>query len=237
MATRQNAHPPMEPLSPPMMHKLVFTILVHGLPDSQTGIALDVLNEAQSNPNPQVRELAVVALAELPVSPAKRVNALMRGLQDSVARVRRRAARALGDFGMHALPAIPSLISGLRDHDASVRRDAAGTLGRLGHAAGSATENLITLLADPDTRTRVVVSTALKRIGRPAVPALMITLLNPNAELRARAVNLLGQIAPDDEDVIEAIQNAASDWDEEVRKQAEIVLGIDTVPIAELIEA
>src|SRR5580692_1140112 len=82
-ATRQLAHPPMEPLSPPMMHKLVFTILVHGLPDSQTGIALDVLLEAQSNPNPQVRELAVVALAELTVPPAKRVAALVRGLQDT----------------------------------------------------------------------------------------------------------------------------------------------------------
>lgn len=29
----------MEPLTPQAMHKLVFTILVHGLPDSQTGIA------------------------------------------------------------------------------------------------------------------------------------------------------------------------------------------------------
>src|SRR5580704_8441066 len=134
---------PMEPLSPQIMHKLVFTILVHGLPDSQTGIALDVLNEAQTNPNPQVRELAVVALAEIPVSPAKRVVALVRGLQDVTGRVRRRAARALGDFGMHALPAIPALSAGLRDPDASVRRDAAGTLGRLGHAAGPAAEGLI----------------------------------------------------------------------------------------------
>src|ERR1700728_4213383 len=89
-ATRQPPILHMEPLSPPMMHKLVFTILVHGLPDSQTGIALDVLLEAQSNPNPQVRELAVVALAELPVSPVKRVAALIRGLQDTTGRVRRR---------------------------------------------------------------------------------------------------------------------------------------------------
>ena len=65
----------MEPLTPQVMHKLVFTILVHGLPDAQTGIALDVLTEAQKNPNGQVRELAVVALAELAVSPSKRVAA------------------------------------------------------------------------------------------------------------------------------------------------------------------
>jgi HEAT repeat protein len=227
----------MEPLSPPMMHKLVFTILVHGLPDSQTGIALDVLVEAQANPNPQVRELAVVALAELPVSPAKRVNALMRGLQDTVGRVRRRSARALGDFGMHALPAIPRLTAGLADADASVRRDSAGALGRLGHAAAPASEGLIGLLADPDTRTRVVVATALKRIGRPAIPLLILALHNTNAELRARAVAILGQIAPEDDTVLEALQNTANDWDDEVRKQVENVLGIVNVPLAELVEA
>jgi HEAT repeat protein len=227
----------MEPLSPQMMHKLVFTILVHGLPDTQTGIALDVLIEAQSNPNPQVRELAVVALAELPVSPPKRVTALVRGLQDTIGRVRRRAARALGDFGMHALPAIPMLTSCLRDPDASVRRDAAGTLGRLGHAAASATEYLIVLLADPDTRTRVVVSTALKRIGRPSVPVLINALRNQNAELRARSVTLLSQIAPDDEAVVEALQKLSNDWDAEVRRQVEIALGSNHVPLAELIEA
>ena len=54
----------MEQLSPQVMHKLVFTVLVHGLPDAQTGIALDVLLEAQQHANSQVRELAVVALAE-----------------------------------------------------------------------------------------------------------------------------------------------------------------------------
>lgn len=220
-----------------MMHKLVFTILVHGLPDSQTGIALDVLLEAQTNPNPQVRELAVVALAELPVSPAKRVAALIRGIQDTIGRVRRRAARALGDFGMHALPAIPTLTAALRDPDCSVRRDAAGTLGRLGHASAAATESLIALLADPDTRTRVVVATALKRIGRPAVPALISTLRNPDGEYRARAATLLSQIAPDDDAVAGALRTAASDRDAEVRRQVEAALEAVNIPLAELIEA
>lgn len=218
------------------MHKLVFTILVHGLPDSQTGIALDVLLEAQTNANPQVRELAVVALAELQVSPAKRVAALVRGLQDTTGRVRRRAARALGDFGMHALPALQALTTSLRDPDASVRRDSAGTLGRLGHAAGVASEGLIGLLADPDTRTRVVVSTALKRIGRPAVPALIATLRNPDAELRARAATLLSQIAPDDDGVAGALRNAANDRDAEVRRHVEAALDAVNVPVAALVE-
>ncbi len=219
-----------------MMHKLVFTILVHGLPDSQTGIALDVLLEAQSNPNPQVRELAVVALGELPVSPAKRVMALIRGLQDSISRVRRRAARALGDFGMHALPAIPALNSALRDLDASVRRDAAGTLGRLGQAAGPAADSLIGLLGDPDTRTRVVVATALKRIGRPAVSALIHALRHSDPELRARAATLLAQIAPDDDAVAKALRHASADRDVEVRRRVEAALHVVKVPVDALVE-
>jgi HEAT repeat protein len=228
----------MEPLSPPIMHKLVFTILVHGLPDSQSGIALDVLLEAQTNPNPQVRELAVVALAELPVSPVKRVAALMRGMQDPTGRVRRRAARALGDFGLHAVPAIQPLTVGLRDPDASVRRDSAGTLGRLGQSASSAVEWLISLLADPDIRTRVVVSTALKRIGRSAVPALIATLNNPTPELRARAATLLGRIAPEDDDVVSALRNAVADEeDAEVRQHVEAALELVNIPMAELVEA
>ena len=102
----------MEPLTPQVMHKLVFTILVHGLPDAQTNVAYDVLLEAQNNPNPQVRELAVVALAELPVAASKRVAALAKGMRARSARVRRRAARALGDFGVQAIPPCPRSRSG-----------------------------------------------------------------------------------------------------------------------------
>ena len=83
----------MEPLSPQVMHKLVFTILVHGLPDSQTGLALDLLGNALKSPNGQVRELAVVALSDLSVSPSKRVALLREALRDPYARVRARGSR------------------------------------------------------------------------------------------------------------------------------------------------
>jgi len=208
----------MEQLSPQVMHKLVFTILVHGLPDAQTGIALDVLLEAQQHPNPQVRELAVVALGELPVTPAKRVAALLKSMQDPSARVRRRAARTLGDFGMHALPAVPALSAGLRDQDTSVRRDSAGALGRLGPAALPAVGPLVALLGEPDTRTRVVVAATVKKIGRLAVPALVEGLRHSNPDTRAQAATLLVKIAPDDEVVAAALRGAANDRDDDVRK-------------------
>jgi HEAT repeat protein len=222
----------MEQLTPQVMHKLVFTVLVHGLPDAQTGIALDVLLEAQRHPNPQVRELAVVALAELQVSPAKRVAALILAMKDSSARVRRRAARALGDFGMHALPAVPALATGLRDVDTSVRRDSAGALGRLGPAAAPAVAGLVGLLGEPDTRTRVVVAATLKRVGRLALPALIDGLCHQNPDLRAHAATLLARIAPDDETVIAALQHAAGDRDEDVRKSVGAALSLVESPIA-----
>jgi HEAT repeat protein len=222
----------MEQLSPQVMHKLVFTILVHGLPDAQAGIALEVLLEAQVSPNPQVRELGVVAIAELPVSPPKRVAALVKALHDSSGRVRRRAARALGDFGMHAIPAIGPLTAGLRDSDASVRRDSAGALGRIGPAAAPASAALVSLLCEPDTRTRVVVAATLKRIGHQAIPALLDGLRHPDPELRARAATLMAKIAPDDETVTAALRHAAGDRDEQVRRSATEALEYAMIPLA-----
>ncbi len=201
----------MEPLTPQVMHKLVFTILVHGLPDAQSNVAYEVLLETQNNPNPQVRELAVVALAELSVPAAKRVAALAKGMRDASARVRRRAARAMGDFGVQAIPAVPALVIGLHDADTSVRRNCAGTLGRLGPAAAPAVTGLVNLLAEPETRSRVVAATALKRVGRGAVPALLVGLRNADPEFRARCANLLNYLAADDDEVNNAIRAAQAD--------------------------
>lgn len=203
--------PVMEQLTPQVMHKLVFTILVHGLPDAQTNVAYEVLLEAQNNPSPQVRELAVVALAELPVTAPKRVAALAKALRDTSSRVRRRAARALGDFGVQAIPAVPALAAGLRDNDTSVRRDCAGTLGRLGPAAGPAAAGLVGLLSEPETRSRVVAATAIKRVGRGAVPALLDGLRGADPEVRDRCATLLSHLAPDDGDVSEALRAASAD--------------------------
>lgn len=210
----------MEPLTPQVMHKLVFTILVHGLPDAQTGIALDVLTDAQKNPNGQVRELAVVALAELGVSPSKRVAALMNALKDPYARVRRRAARALGDFGGHAVAAVPALVACLKDADPSVRRDAAGAAGRIGAAAQAAATGLVAMLGEPETRTRVVAATSLRRIGRAAIAAVVQGLGHTDPELRGRCATLLGQIAPDDAQVAAALRLVTEDDDAEVRRRA-----------------
>jgi len=208
----------MEQLSPQVMNKLVFAVLMHGLPDSQVNLALSVLTEASGNSNPQIRELAVVALSELPVAPTKRVSALALALRDTTAKVRRRAARAIGDQGPAAAAALTALIAGLRDTDVSVRRDCAGAIGRIGLTAYTAAAGLVPLLAEPETRTRAVVAVALKRLGPAAVSAILNGLKSPNAEVRARCASLAGQIAPTDPKVQAALQAAAGDKDPVVRE-------------------
>jgi len=220
----------MEQLSPQVMNKLVFAVLMHGLPDNQVNLALSVLTEASGNSNPQIRELAVVALSELPVTPTKRVSALALALRDTTARVRRRAARAIGDQGPAAAAALTALIAGLRDPDVSVRRDCAGAIGRIGGQAHAAASGLVPLLAEAETRTRAVVAVSLKRIGPAAIPAILNGLKSPNPELRARCYALAGQIAPEDPKVQAALQHAATENHPIVREYMDEAMLATTTP-------
>lgn len=183
------------PLPPALMQRLVMAVMVHGIPDSQVGTAFEILVHALRHPLAYVRELAVVALAELPLGSSKRIAALVRALQDDSARVRRRAARALGDFDPPAWPAMGMLIAALRDVDGSVRRDAAGALQRFGPLAAPAAPSLVALIADPDMRTRAVASATLRSIGPAAVTALQQARLHAHAELRARIDEWLSRYA------------------------------------------
>ncbi len=220
----------MEQLSPQLMHKLVFTVLMHGLNDSQSTLALKVLTDALGHSNPQVRELAVVALADLPVAAAKRVPPLTKALADESARVRRRAARALGDQGPAAQAALPQLAAGLRDSDPSVRRDCAGALGRLGPAAHPAAAVLVQLLTEPESRSRAVVAVAIRRIGRGAVAALLAGVRSPSADLRGRCATLLAKIAPGDDQVAAVLRQVLTDEDAEVRARADEALQFASTP-------
>lgn len=206
------------------MHKLVFTVLMHGLNDAQTQLALKILVGALENPNPQIRELAVVALADLAVPPGRRVAALTFALGDDNARVRRRAARALGDQGQAAQAALNHLIERLTDLDPSVRRDSAGALGRLGPTAYPAAADLVNMLTDPEARTRAVVAVTLRRIGHAAIPALVRGVRSPEPEMRGQCATLLAKVAPDDGQVAEILKDVLADEDQDVRARADEAL-------------
>ncbi|MCZ2342211.1 MAG: HEAT repeat domain-containing protein [Bacteroidales bacterium] len=213
-------------LSPQLMNKLVYTVLVHGLNDHQTAHALQILTDALTHENDAIRELAIVAIADLPIPTGKRVHLLNSALQDPQAKVRRRAARALADQGTAAQTALPQLIVGLQDMDASVRRDCAGAISRLGPSAHSAAAHLLTLLGEPDPRTRAVVIVALKRIGRGSIPALLKALNAPDAVIRAHAALLLGKLAPSDAYVAGLLRPLLADVDADVRSNTEFALSV-----------
>ncbi|CAN5263638.1 hypothetical protein BH11PLA2_BH11PLA2_32320 [soil metagenome] len=201
----------MEQLSPQVMHRLVFAVLMQHLPETQTGPALQLLSDALSHSQNQVRELAVVAISELPAPPPRRVAALAPALKDSSARVRRRAARAIGDQGPAAQAVLAQLMAGLRDVDASVRRDCASALGRLGNAAAACAPLLVNMLSDVETRTRAVVAVSLKRIGKATIPALLNGLFATSQHVRERSASILRQLAPDDDRISDAIRVAGID--------------------------
>ncbi len=220
----------MEQLSPQLMNRLVFAVIMHGLNEAQTNLALTVLTDALLHQNGQIRELAVVALADLPVPPAKRVPPLTQALSDDNSKVRRRAARALGDQGPVSQSALPQLTAGLRDQDPSVRRDCAGAIGRLGGAAFPATTGLIAMLGEYEYRTRAVAAVALKRIGRAAVPALLDAVRTGDAERRGRCAVLLAKIAPDETAVKDALLSVLGDSDLAVRAMADEAMQLVNTP-------
>ena len=220
----------MEQLSPQLMNRLVFAVIMHGLNEAQTNLALTVLTDALLHQNGQIRELAVVALADLPVPPANRVPPLTQALMDDNSKVRRRAARALGDQGLASLSALPQLTHGLKDQDPSVRRDCAGAIGRLGTAAFPATLGLINMLGEFEYRTRAVAAVALKRIGHAAVPALLEAVRIGDADRRGRCAVLLAKIAPNDDRVMDILQSVRDDSDITVRAMADEALQLVNTP-------
>lgn len=226
----QNRVNAMEQLSPQLMNRLVFAVIMHGLNEAQTAMALNVLTDALKHSNSQIRELAIVALADLPVHVSKRIPPLTLAMKDESSKVRRRAARALGDQGPAAMPALPQLIIGLKDMDASVRRDCAGAVGRLGPAGHPATHSLVPLLSEPEYRTRAIAAVAIKRFGRAAIPGLLDGVCSPDAERRGRCAMLLAKIAPDDEAVAEILGEVLTDEDAELQAKADRALQMICTP-------
>lgn len=212
------------------MNRLVFAVIMHGLNDAQTNLALSVLTDALNHENPSIRELAVVALADLTVPAVKRVPPLASALQDKNARVRRRAARAIGDQGPAAQSALLMLMVGLGDTDPSVRRDCAGAIGRLGASGHPAASALIPLLSEDEYRSRAVAAVALRRIGKLAVPALLDGVRSADPELRGRCATLAAKIAPGDEKVMSVLESALTDDDAEVRARADEALQLVRTP-------
>lgn len=145
-------------------------------------------------------------------------TAEIRGLRDHRAWRRATAAYRLGD--MACPEAAPAILRRLEDRDPDVRAAAARSLGRL--AVPEAAEPLVRTLVT-GTVPRAIAFRALLDIGPETLPVLREVVRDPDQDLRAAAIELLGWLgnASDDAVLIEAVGDPAA----EVRARAAGALG------------
>ena len=139
-------------------------------------------------------------------------------LRDHRAWRRATAAYRLGDMGCPE--AVPAILRRLDDRDPDARAAAARSLGRL--AAPEAAEPLVHTLVS-GTVPRAIAFRALLDIGPGTLPVLRTLVHDPDQDVRASAIELLGWLgdASDDAAVIEAVGDPAA----EVRARAAGALG------------
>ena len=149
----------------------------------------------------------IEALGE--IGDPRAVEPLIRELRDPSVEVRWETALALGEIG-DARAAGP-LLAGLRDPDRYVRYGTALALGKLGWKPANEDERAHGLLGLQDWE-------GLLALGPAAIPALGSALNDREKSVRARAVEVLGEIG--DPGAITAIMRALRDGDDEVRWRA-----------------
>ncbi len=170
------------------------------LRESRAGEALVA---ALDDPAPEVRQAAVLALAQLKWGAAG--SALAHRLQvDGDAQVRELAAYALGELG--ATQWVAALARALaKDASSRVRLNAAEALGKV-EAAG-ALDLLVTALEDRDVHVREAVVVALGRLGDPQAIAPLEKLLQRSTssgpeQLAARTWQTLLKLTSEDRETL-----------------------------------
>jgi HEAT repeat protein len=135
---------------------------------------LDLLTQAASNPDPEIRKHLPWIFASIETKPDAALAPLMSLFYDQDNSVREYAASALGFFGKPAT--IPLMNTALEDKDPDIRRFAASVLYEFGPQAIIAVPNLTALLQDADWEVRMDVARALSAIDsqeKSALPALI----------------------------------------------------------------
>ncbi|RMG45058.1 MAG: hypothetical protein D6718_08545 [Acidobacteria bacterium] len=179
--------------------------------------AIPALRPLLADPSVPVRLGAMEALLQL--GDVGSVPAIARQLEDPEPRIRRYALRALRRIGLpedgpKAEQARRDALARVRaalheDKDPIVRAAAASTLADL--LGAEAIPDLVKAGQDLDASVRTEAAGALAGIGKPAAEALAAFVDDPSPEVRALAINGLGQIG--DASQIPRLAEAAKDKD------------------------
>lgn len=203
-----------------VIRRVLIASISGSLPDEYRDEAIGLLTEALSAPDDDVRGLAVIALNEIGHGAPAILPAMINALNDSNETVRKRAARVMGELGMAAVPALPHLTASLQDECQAVRLECAAAVGRIGPDAEPALPNLFVLLLEEDVRSRTVVASAIRRIGSSAVSYSLAMLLDADPLMRERACEMLGHLGCVEDPVVEALLEACTDGEPQVRQAA-----------------
>lgn len=138
------------------------------------GPAVQVVAEALTDPDTNIRSAAAWALSQMGATAAPAIPALEKSLGDENPRVRSLSAVAVRSMGPKAVDAVPALVRALSDPEAYVRAPAADAIGNAGPAAKAAVHPLSERLLTASEQVYVLrsVAAALGNIGPDAAGAL-----------------------------------------------------------------
>jgi HEAT repeat protein/lysophospholipase L1-like esterase len=174
-----------------------------------------------------VRRQAAWRLGRLGPAAAPAVPALVRRLEDERESVRMSAAAALENIGPAAPPAVPALLRALDDPRQGVRWAAANALSWIG-VPPAEWKTLAAALTQRDEYVRAFAAFSLGEMvheARPAVPALVGAVQDPDPAVRVVVVMALAKIGSGDPEVVEALDRALADKTWEYRWRAAHALG------------
>ena len=172
---------------------------------------LDDLAERCESPDPGIRRVAMMELAE--ATGPEATILLLKALGDSDATVRAAAAKALDEHD--GTEVVEGLVRSLEDADAEVRRVAADTLAEKKELACGPL--LIERAGHPDPFVQASALRALRELLLPdALAAALAGLASPSADVRREGVGVIGYLKADT--ALPALIATASDAEPAVRR-------------------